>query len=317
LVINDAKLVFDGDLDIRKSTKDIIIHHQGADAPQSVQQIHAYYLNRTDDNYLGIGYHYYIRKDGGIWRGRPENTVGAHSKNHNTDSIGICFEGNYQKETVMPAVQFNSGVELLRNILGRYPGLAIKKHKDYNATDCPGQYFPFDKMAVQAKTPVIPIPAGLKATPVSYNSIKLTWTAVSGITGYAVYRYSNTKRAYELIKQVTVNNVTDTGLAENTKYSYLICAFKLSGSVKTESGKTSVVSATTLVKPKTIGVGTKVKIVTANAVYGGASKGVKVPSSYKNKPYTVSQVGTAKVNPNQVLLKELYSWVYIKDIQIV
>ena len=40
-----------------------------------------------------IGYQYYIRKDGKIYVGRNEDEVGAHTKGHNSHSIGICYEG--------------------------------------------------------------------------------------------------------------------------------------------------------------------------------------------------------------------------------
>lgn len=39
-----------------------------------------------------IGYHYVIRRDGSIERGRPESMVGAHCLNHNQHSIGVCYE---------------------------------------------------------------------------------------------------------------------------------------------------------------------------------------------------------------------------------
>ena len=34
-----------------------------------------------------------IRRDGEIEPGRPEWLTGAHCKNHNAHSIGICYEG--------------------------------------------------------------------------------------------------------------------------------------------------------------------------------------------------------------------------------
>ena len=43
--------------------------------------------------HLGIGYHYVIRRDGSIEKGRPEWMIGAHCVNHNAHSIGICYEG--------------------------------------------------------------------------------------------------------------------------------------------------------------------------------------------------------------------------------
>ena len=44
--------------------------------------------------FTDIGYHFYITRDGEIHRGRPLEKVGAHCKNHNRHSIGICYEGD-------------------------------------------------------------------------------------------------------------------------------------------------------------------------------------------------------------------------------
>ena len=41
----------------------------------------------------GIGYHYYIRRDGTVVPTRPLGQIGAHAKGHNAHSIGICYEG--------------------------------------------------------------------------------------------------------------------------------------------------------------------------------------------------------------------------------
>ncbi|WP_079494635.1 N-acetylmuramoyl-L-alanine amidase [Maledivibacter halophilus] len=54
--------------------------------------IHRWYLER---GWSGSGYHFLVPKDGEIHRGRPENTIGAHCKSHNTRSLGICVQGNY------------------------------------------------------------------------------------------------------------------------------------------------------------------------------------------------------------------------------
>ena len=40
-----------------------------------------------------IGYHFYITRDGEIHRGRALEKIGAHCRNHNTHSIGVCYEG--------------------------------------------------------------------------------------------------------------------------------------------------------------------------------------------------------------------------------
>lgn len=144
--IIDVGLKFKGALDKRTKTARIILHHAAASSC-TVEQVHSWHLGNGWD---GIGYHYFIRKDGSVYRGRPENTVGAHAGNNNGDSIGICFEGNYEKET-MPPAQFDAGVELIADILRRYGSLKIIGHRDVNSTACPGKNFPFDKMVSWAK----------------------------------------------------------------------------------------------------------------------------------------------------------------------
>ena len=41
----------------------------------------------------GVGYHFYIRKNGDIKSTRPLERIGAHARGFNSESIGICYEG--------------------------------------------------------------------------------------------------------------------------------------------------------------------------------------------------------------------------------
>lgn len=70
----------------------LIIHCSAVKPTQtsSADQIDLWHRRR---GWSGIGYHYVIRRDGTIECGRPESVVGAHCKNHNRHSIGICYEG--------------------------------------------------------------------------------------------------------------------------------------------------------------------------------------------------------------------------------
>lgn len=107
IVENNLKF---GTMDIRNTTEQIVCHHSGVTVLQSVEIIHDYHKNTK--GWAGIGYHFYVRKDGSIYRGRPENTVGAHAVGANYNSIGICFEGNFSKEK-MSEEQLNAGKELI------------------------------------------------------------------------------------------------------------------------------------------------------------------------------------------------------------
>ena len=124
----------------RRTTTLLVLHHE-AGSGSTAQQIHNYHKNVN--GWAGIAYHYYVRKDGTIYRGRPENMIGGHCLGYNSCSIGICFEGNFENETMNQA-QISAGWELIQDILRRYPGITVRRHKDLNQTACPGRNFPFD-----------------------------------------------------------------------------------------------------------------------------------------------------------------------------
>lgn len=134
--IKDAGLKFRSAIGYRPTTGSIVLHHAAASG--SVEAIHSAHLNR---GWIGIGYHYYVRKDGSIWRGRPEDTVGAHTVGKNYSSVGICFEGNFEVETMTPE-QISAGHKLISDIHSRYPGIPISGHRDHDSTACPGKNFP-------------------------------------------------------------------------------------------------------------------------------------------------------------------------------
>lgn len=126
----------------RSVTRRIILHHAAA-VTCTAQQIHQWHLA---NGWAGIGYHFFVRKDGRIYRGRPEDTVGAHAGNNNYDSIGICFEGSFDREQ-MNEVQRTAGAELVAYLKQKYGITTVQRHSDVNATGCPGGNFPFEAIA--------------------------------------------------------------------------------------------------------------------------------------------------------------------------
>lgn len=140
--INEVSYKWNGALIKRRSTTRIILHHAAA-SKCSAQQIHRWHLA---NGWVGIGYHFLVRKDGSVYRGRPEDMVGAHAGNNNYDSIGICFEGNFMTEA-MPIAQKWAGQELVAYLKDKYGISKVQKHSDVNATGCPGTHFPFTSIA--------------------------------------------------------------------------------------------------------------------------------------------------------------------------
>ena len=158
--IKETKLSFKSGMKQRNKTNRFIIHHSAsADVPAST--IHQWHLNQ---GWSGIGYHFVIRPNGEIERGRAENLIGAHAgEKGNPDSIGIVLTGNF--ETGKPTTaQIDSLVWLLKDYLfPRYGVKPVMGHKDVMATACPGRNFPWaelrerledDEMAVETKIKV-------------------------------------------------------------------------------------------------------------------------------------------------------------------
>lgn len=128
-----------GTLAVRYTTDFIVLHHAGAKG--SVMVVHQSHLA---NGWSGIGYHFYVRQDGTIYEGRPIDKVGAHCvpQDCNKRSVGVCFEGDFETETMSDA-QLRAGKRLVRYIKSIYPSAVVKKHKDFDATACPGKNFPF------------------------------------------------------------------------------------------------------------------------------------------------------------------------------
>lgn len=79
---------------MRKITK-IIIHCSDSDilVHDSIEVIKHWHMQR---DFNDVGYHYFIKKNGEIQKGRELKKVGAHTKGHNDDSIGICLSGRHE-----------------------------------------------------------------------------------------------------------------------------------------------------------------------------------------------------------------------------
>lgn len=138
--INEPDYSWAWELTPRSTTTHLIIHHSaGSGSPQAVHEYH------RSLGWAGIAYHYYIRRDGEIWRGRPEEARGGHTTNWNWCSIGVCFEGNFEEEEMSDA-QLKAGQELIEDIIRRRPSISVGKHSEFQLTACPGKNFPYETM---------------------------------------------------------------------------------------------------------------------------------------------------------------------------
>ena len=120
----------------------IIVHCSAVrpDQTSSVAQIDGYH--RRKGWKFGIGYHYVVRRDGQVETGRPEWLVGAHCVNHNSHSIGVCYEGGLDRRGNDADTRTEAQRKALRTLLEqlheRYPRACIASHHDFNpGKQCP------------------------------------------------------------------------------------------------------------------------------------------------------------------------------------
>ena len=126
----------------RDTTDAIVIHNTGAeeDTDTDAESIHAYHLSL---GWAGIGYHFVIRKDGTIERGRPEWACGSHCYGENDHTLGVHLSGNFNLAEPTDK-QVESCALLIAHMAKKY-GFPIDRqhvfgHKELNDdTDCPGE----------------------------------------------------------------------------------------------------------------------------------------------------------------------------------
>ena len=125
----------------KRSTIDMIVLHHASATNCTVDKIHEWHLA---NGWSGFGYHYFVDKNGQIFKGRPDDTIGSHAKGFNSTSIGVCFEGNFEKE-VPTQVQIEAGLELVDYLKRKYNIRQVKGHGELMATSCPGKLFDIDQ----------------------------------------------------------------------------------------------------------------------------------------------------------------------------
>lgn len=164
----------------RTETNILVLHHAKAKVC-SVEDIHQWHL---ENGWAGFAYHALVRKDGSVYAGRPFDCVGAHVEGHNYDSIGICFEGDFEEE-FMEEKQIQSGVDLIKYIRTQYGNIPVVGHRDVGKSSCPGKLFPMEEIQKRIEVSKLTIDEALKVLVDKgiINSVDY-WQKVASIVKY-------------------------------------------------------------------------------------------------------------------------------------
>lgn len=107
----------------------IILHCSDSDIPahDNIETIRQWHLER---GFNDVGYHYFIDKSGNVHPGRNEADIGAHTKGHNSSSLGICLSGRHE----FTPEQFKALEKLCLELVRKY-GLEKTDILPHNAFD--------------------------------------------------------------------------------------------------------------------------------------------------------------------------------------
>jgi N-acetyl-anhydromuramyl-L-alanine amidase AmpD len=126
-----------------KEVKYLAVH---CSATQAKSDIGAKEIDRMhrQRGFLKIGYHFVIRRDGTIEKGRAfPDEIGAHVEGFNAVSCGICMIGginaNGKSEDNFTDHQYHSLALLLIDLHEKFPKAVIQGHRDFPNVnkDCP------------------------------------------------------------------------------------------------------------------------------------------------------------------------------------
>lgn len=135
----------------------IVVHHTAGGNSNDFSLAHAFQISRSIQNFhmdgrgwIDTGQQLTNSRGGHVTEGRhrsveildggTRHVMGANVGNHNSEVIGIENEGLYSTVDVTPQL-WDSLVQLVAYIASQYdvPTENIKGHRDFNATECPGE----------------------------------------------------------------------------------------------------------------------------------------------------------------------------------
>jgi fibronectin type 3 domain-containing protein len=104
---------------------------------------------------------------------------------------------------------------------------------------------------VASATPILGDVANVIAASYSSSSVKVSWSAVYGASGYEVWRSDTADGEYTLIKSTTYKYYTNSYLEPNRTYHYKVVAYRTVGSARIYSAVCAPVSAAPYLGPVT------------------------------------------------------------------
>ena len=125
-----------------REIKKLIIHCSATKPSMDIgaEDIRGWHKGKGWDD---IGYHYVIRRNGKVEKGRDISIAGAHAKGHNFNSIGICLVGGIDNDSKADdnynLKQYNALIQLISFLEITFPIDDVLGHRDLPSVNksCP------------------------------------------------------------------------------------------------------------------------------------------------------------------------------------
>jgi len=126
-----------------REIKKIILHCTATPAGREIDISEVRRWHTQGRNWSDVGYHFLIQLDGHLQKGRELTTIGAHTKGHNSDSIGVAYVGGLnaagdpadtmtcEQEETFEHLAFALQLALCRP-------LDVHGHNEFSGKACPG-----------------------------------------------------------------------------------------------------------------------------------------------------------------------------------
>lgn len=118
----------------------IIIHCTATKPTADIGAAEIRKYHTEHNHWRDIGYHYVIRRNGKVERGRYISQPGAHCKGHNAHSIGIAYVGGLDENGQPADTRTPEQRAALKKLIWKLvamTGAGVYGHRDFANKDCP------------------------------------------------------------------------------------------------------------------------------------------------------------------------------------
>ncbi|MDB1655089.1 fibronectin type III domain-containing protein [Enterococcus durans] len=179
-----------------------------------------------------------------------------------TDNIGVAGYRVYRDKQLVQEVQGEQFTDTGLTEDTEYTYEVRAFDAAGNQSEASNEVFARTSVPVDDEAPTIPL--NLKVDNVTTDAVNLSWEASTdniGVAGYRVYRDK------QLVQEVQGEQFTDTGLMEDTEYTYEVRAFDATGNQSEASNRINVRTKGIVDhKPPTTPMNVRATVVTENKV---------------------------------------------------